>query len=370
MPPPTGHRWRLSQRWRLGLVVVAIVLGGAGCVHTEPFRDARGHVIPGSIATLEYATINGIPQRLWFRGLDTAKPALILLHGGPGISEAPLFRAYNATLESHFLVVYWEQRGAGRSFRAAIPPESMTIAHFLRDLDAVVELVRQRFGKAQVVLLGHSWGTALGTLYTWQHPAKVAAYVGTGQVADMRAGERLSYDFALAEATRRGHTAALTALRTIGPPPHTVDAMLTSRTWMERFGGAFHGHLSTGKLLWAALRTDEASLVDLIKFGQGNRFSLAHLWDEFSQLDLTPYRSFDVPLFFLLGRDDWQVPAVLAAQYFATIDAPCKRLVWFEHSAHHPPFEEPEQFQAVLIDQVLPLVQAQTRTCPAPSSVE
>jgi pimeloyl-ACP methyl ester carboxylesterase len=239
----------------------------------------------------------------------------------------------------------------------------MTIAQFLRDLDAVVELVRQRFDKDKVVLLGHSWGTALGTLYTFQHPEKVAAYVGTGQVADMRAGERLSYDFALAEATRRGHAAALAALHTIGPPPHSVDAMLTSRKCMERFGGAFHGNLSTGKLIWAALMTDEASLVDLMKFGQGNRFSLEHLWREFSQLDLTPYRSFDVPLFFLLGRYDWQVPALLAGQYFATIDAPCKRLVWFEHSAHHPPFEEPEKFQAVLIGQVLPLVQAHARAC-------
>jgi pimeloyl-ACP methyl ester carboxylesterase len=120
-----------------------------------------------------------------------------------------------------------------------------------------------------------------------------------------------------------------------------------------------------GRPLWAALRTDEARLVDLVKFGQGDRFSLEHLWGEFSQLDLTPSRSFAVPLFFLLGRHDWQVPATLAAQYFATIDAPCKRLIWFEQSAHHPPFEEPETFHAVLIDQVLPVVQAPTRTCPA-----
>src|SRR5262249_40086576 len=214
---------------------------------------------------------------LWFRRLNTAHPALLLLHGGLGISEAPLFRRYQAALERHVGVVYWEQRGAGRSFRADIPPASMTMAQFLRDLDAVVDLVRRRFGKEQVVLLGHSWGTALGTLYTFQHPDKIAAYVGTGQVANMPVGERLSYDFALAEATRRGHAAALAALQAIGPPPHDVDAMLTSRRWVERFGGAFHGPLSTGKLLWAALRTDEASLVDVIKFGQGNRFSLAHL---------------------------------------------------------------------------------------------
>jgi proline iminopeptidase len=62
----------------------------------------------------------------------------------------------------------------------------MTIAQFLRDLDEVVELVRRQSAKDTMVLLGHSWGTVLGALYTYQHPEKVVAYVGTGQVADMR----------------------------------------------------------------------------------------------------------------------------------------------------------------------------------------
>ena len=34
--------------------------------------------------------------------------------------------------------------------------------------------------------------------------------------------------------------------------------------------------------------------------------------------------------------------------YFDTIDAPCKRLVWFDQSGHYPPFEEPEKFERVL----------------------
>jgi proline iminopeptidase len=57
-----------------------------------------------------------------------------------------------------------------------------------------------------------------------------------------------------------------------------------------------------------------------------------------------------VPMYFLLGRHDWQVPAVLAARYFERINAPVKRLVWFEQSAHNPPFEEPALFNRTLID--------------------
>ena len=319
--------------------------------------NANGHIIPQSIATMETAAIGGIPQSIWFRGVSRSNPALIILHGGPGASESALFRHYNAALEHHFLVVYWEQRGTGRSFNAGIPPESMTIAQFVGDLDEVVELVRRRFGKDKVVLLGHSWGTVLGTIYASLHPEKISAYVGTAQIADAPQGRRLSYEFAISEARKRGNSSAVSELETIGPPPYaSVDEKLATGKWVERFGGMFHANLSTGKLIWAALNTDEANLIDLVKFGQGNRFSLIQLEDEISKLNLSErYLSFDVPVFFLLGRHDRHVSAALAEQYFAKIKAPYKRLVWFEQSAHNPPFEEPVKFDKVLIEQVLPL---------------
>lgn len=338
----------------VGLIELSVIIG---CVRTKDFRDANGLIIPNSIATMETVTIGGISQSIWFRGIDTNKPALILLHGGPGTNESALFRHYNAALEEHFLVVYWEQRGTGRSYSNDIPQESMTIAQFVIDLDGVVELVRSRFRKDKVILLGHSWGTVLGTIYASTYSDKVAAYVGVGQVADGPKGERFSYDFALAQAIQRNDWNALHELKRIGPPPHSVDAMLALRKWSERFGGAFHGELSTGKLIWTALQTDEANVIDLIKFGQGNRFSLTHLWLEFSSLRLKhQYRSFDVPILFMLGRHDQIIPSVLAEEYFHEIQAPCKQLVWFEQSAHNPPFEEPDKFNEIMIHQVLPLV--------------
>ena len=194
-------------------------------------------------------------------------------------------------------------------------------------------------------------------MYAFHHPEKVSAYVGIGQVADMLQGERLSYDYVLTQAMARGNEKAVKELSAIGPPPHTVDEMLISRYWVEQFGGSFHADLSTGKLIWAALNTNEANVVDLILFGRGNRFSLEHLWPEFSQLDLTIYQTFKMPLFFLLGRYDRQVPAMLAASYFQAIEAPCKQLIWFERSAHHPPFEEAEKFNRVMIENVLPTVE-------------
>jgi pimeloyl-ACP methyl ester carboxylesterase len=138
-----------------------------------------------------------------------------------------------------------------------------------------------------------------------------------------------------------------------------VDAMLTSRKWVERFGGTFHGDLSTGRLIWSALRTDELNWIDLIIFGQGNHFSLTHLWEEFSSLNLVRrYRLFAVPIVFMLGRYDWVIPSVLAEDCFQAIRAPYKQIVWFERSAHNPPFEEPERFVQALIEDVRPLAVA------------
>jgi proline iminopeptidase len=338
--------------------LAAGLLASSACTRTRPFVDERGRVVPGSIATMEMVRLGGMGQSVWFRGRDVTAPPLILLHGGPGASESALFRRYDATLEQHFLVVYWEQRGTGRSYRRGMPRAQLTIDFLLRDLDALVDTVRARFGAERVVLLGHSWGTLLGTLYANSHPEKVAAYVGVAQVADFARGERVSLAWALRQARARGDERARRALCAMAPAPRTVDEELALGRHVERFGGTLRGGLSTGKLIRAALLTDEAGLADLVRFGRGNRFSLEALRPEYAHIDLTRMRRFEMPVIFLLGRHDWHVPSVLAAEWFATIEAPAKRLVWFEHSAHNPPFEEPEAFVRAMVEQVLPLVRA------------
>jgi proline iminopeptidase len=327
----------------------------SGCTFTRPFTDAAGRVLPESIASMEMLAIGGVRQSVWFRGRDRRAPALILLHGGPGASQSALFRHFNAALEDHFLVVYWEQRGAGRSYHRGVRRESMSIARMERDLDELVNLVRTRFGSERIVLLGHSWGTILGTRYAHRYPEKVALYVGVGQITDFAERERVSLDWALNQAETRGDERAAVKLRAIAPAPKSVSEELELGRWVERLGGSLRGGLTTRALIRAALSTDETSLVDLWKFGAGNRFSLNALRPEYSHVDLTHVREFAVPILFVLGRHDWHVPSVLGATYFETITAPCKRLVWFEESAHNPPFEQPAEFLRVMIEEVLPL---------------
>jgi pimeloyl-ACP methyl ester carboxylesterase len=171
------------------------------------------------------------------RGESVANPALVLLHGGPGLSETALFRSFNAPLEKSFTVVYWDQRGAGKSSHRDIPPSSMTVEQFIADLDELIDAVCERLGKTKVAIFGHSWGSVLGLLYAARFPEKVESYVGSGQIGDWAAAEAATYAFALAEAERRGKRRAAEKLRAIGPPPHTSQSLWTQRTVLSRLEG-------------------------------------------------------------------------------------------------------------------------------------
>jgi hypothetical protein len=65
--------------------------------------------------------------------------------------KRPLFRYFNSELENHFVVVYWDQRGAKFSFDPKADPHPLTIAQHVADLDAVVDHLRQSFSQDKLM---------------------------------------------------------------------------------------------------------------------------------------------------------------------------------------------------------------------------
>jgi pimeloyl-ACP methyl ester carboxylesterase len=292
------------------------------------------------------------------RGRSVDNPMMVMVHGGPGSSETALWRTTNAVLEDHFTVAYWDQRGAGRSLASNADPAAFTIDRFVADLDELVDHLLAASPHSKVIVCGHSWGSVLGVLYAERHPEKVAAYVGVGQVADMVASEAASYAFALAEAEKRGHKAAIKALTAIGPPPHDPKSIVVQRRWLMAFGGGFGPHLSLPKLLWRMVSAPEGSVLDIQRLLKGSDISLKPLWPQLMALDMGEHRRFEVPVVLILGRGDMQVVATVAAAWFETIETPDKRLFWLEESGHFAPFEEPAAFNRLMTDEVRPLALA------------
>ena len=57
----------------------------------------------------------------------------------------------------------------------------------------------------------------------------------------------------------------------------------------------------------------------------------------------------DVPVVMVQGRRDQVAPGAAAQRYASTLQAPGKRLVWFDNSAHTPHLEEPGKFRDLLL---------------------
>jgi pimeloyl-ACP methyl ester carboxylesterase len=325
---------------------------------TPPFRGPGGEVLADSIAEIDWVRLGGMEQWVLIRGENVANPPLVLLYGGPGLSETYFFRRFNAPLEKAFTVIYWDQRGSGKSRDLALSASSLTVERFLADLDGLVETVCGRLGAEKAVLFGHSWGSALGVLYAARSPHKVAAYVGSGQIGDWRAAEAASYAFALELAERSGHRRARDALTRIGPPPYSADAVWTERSWASRLDGQL-----SAKSLWAFVRahlsTPELSVLDLFRLMPTFRSTFAAMWPEVSQVNLFEAApSLEMPVFFFLGRRDPWVPPETSVAYLDALRAPAKTLLWFEDSGHEPFVDEPEKFNASMVDLVRPVVVA------------
>jgi pimeloyl-ACP methyl ester carboxylesterase len=352
----TGRNSRHPSKPLIGTSCVpqAITVKRIGA--TPPFHGPNGDPVPGSIAEINYLRLGGLDQWVMIRGETVTNPILVLLHGGPGFPEMRLFRHFNASLEKSFTIVYWDQRGTNRSFDRNIPRASMTLEQFIADLDELIDTLRTRFAKDKVVIYGHSWGSALGVCYASRFPEKVAAYAGAGQVGNWPASERASYAFALGEATRRHHHKALKELRAIGPPPYAARAKMVQGKWLGRFLGFVRG-MPLWKFVRIVLGGPEASILDVLNIMRGMQFSQDTMWADVSVLDLTTaVPTLRVPVFFFLGRYDHVIAADTSADYFQVLTAPAKRLVWFEESAHEPPFEEPAKFNRAMVELVRPWV--------------
>jgi len=353
--------WWLLKRILMVLFGIVILLGvfiGVLLLEepsTPAFVDAEGNPIEGSIAKIEWVEIGGIPQWVLIRSRNMKNPPLIIMHGGPGSPEAEIFRAFNGDLEDHFTVIHWHQRASGWTISGNETDRDYELDVRVNDVDDLVRHVYERFGDQKVYLLGHSWGSFLGIRYIRDHPERVAAYVGVGQISDMVKSEQLGCDYIREKATEAGDAEVLEELDTFCRPPFTAEYVIEQRGYLSRYKGDMQADLTIAQLALAALQTEEGTLRSVIRLVQGSLTSVDRMWDDIMQVNFfNEPKEFEVPVYFALGRTDFQVSASLAAQYFDEISAPCKTLTWFEKSGHSPMFEEVDAFHTFMVETVLP----------------
>ncbi|TCN53875.1 proline iminopeptidase [Flavobacterium circumlabens] len=117
--------------------------------------------------------VNG--QKLYIKTYgDKTKKALIFIHGGPS-GNATLFEATTAQKLANlgFYVIAYDRRGEGRS---ADPDAKFTYEEAFQDLNTIYK----KYNLKKAVLLSHSFGGLVATLYTEKYPQNVSALVLAG----------------------------------------------------------------------------------------------------------------------------------------------------------------------------------------------
>jgi pimeloyl-ACP methyl ester carboxylesterase len=314
--------------WKRAAVVSAVVVAAIACwfvfkSYTDPI------FAPHAVARLHAVEVNGDRQWLLERGCDRRKPVLLFLHGGPGMPAMYLAHAFARPLERDFVVVQWDQRGAGKSYHADLNPTSMTFTQMEADALEIVGYLRQRYGDKRIFLVGHSWGTFLGAHLAASHPELFYAYVGIGQDGDP-AAEHAVQDRLIRDKLGKAVTSA-----------NREDLLFQA-------GGELAGSKSMTPLILTGLMAPEYSLADALNVAKGPKFAQAHLKYDIPGGYGVPPQRFAIPVYVVTGANDMTTPKSLARTWFDRVQAPRKQ--WFEvaGAAHFPHLERPAVFADIM----------------------
>ncbi len=326
------------------------------------YQAKKNSRIPGpdGINSLEKVALGGANQWILIRGRDRTKPVLLFLHGGPGSALFPRARdlGVGLNLEKHAVMVYWEQRGTGKSYYSSIPVGSMTIEQLVNDTVELTQLLIERFHKQKIILVGRSFGSLIGIKAALEHPELYHSFTGIGQMVWPLKNDSLSFDHTMTLARQYDNQKAISELQQTGYPPYIPKQLLVQRRRLtvlydkmmkEKF------NIRPRNPWKVLLSTPEYTLPDIIRMGMDPFFPLNHLWNEklyrvnlFEQIP-----RLEIPVYFIAGEYDYFTSPELVTQYYQQLGAPNgKHLILFDKSGHQPESEQPAKFYEVMVNQI------------------
>ena len=339
----------------IGVFIASFYIISSG--KPQKIKDSKGNTISGSISEIKKIKLGDLNQCILIRGEDKTKPLLLFLHGGPGDSEFVFLKKFCPFLEKDFVLVHWDQRGAGKSYSPNIDENTMNINKLVSDGNKLVKFLKEKFKKEKIYLMGHSWGNVLGMRMINEHPENFIAYMGIGQVANIIKGEKISQHFVIEQANKNGNKKVAKKIASYDLGKMSTDEfikyLMYQRKFVRKYGGAMR-NINFSSIFIYVLFAREYTIKDKLSMFKGALFSIKNLWGEIMQNNLDKQiLEVSVPVYIFQGKHDYQTPYVVAREYFEKLKAPKKEFFTFENSAHCPLYEENEKFHELIVEKVL-----------------
>ncbi len=342
-----------------GILIILGVLLLLSPGKPKPFLDENGKPLAGSISEKIHVNINGVEQGMFIKGKNITNPVLLFLHGGTGLPEYFLTNRYPTGLEDYFTVCWWDRRGAGLSYSANIPPETMTVEQMISDTLAVTNYLRSRFQKEKIWLMAHSGGSLIGIQAAARAPELYHAYIGVGQMSYQLKSEILAYEYMLKQFKENGNRKMA---RKLEEAPLTMTVPLPF-SYMSVRDRAMHS-LGVGTtrdmksvisgVFLASWVCRDYTFNEKMGIWRGKFFCDKLLWDKILSTDLTKQvTELDLPVYFFHGKYDYTVSYPEARSYLEKLKAPLKGFYTFDQSAHSPMFEDPLRMKKIFQEDIL-----------------
>lgn len=306
-----------------------------------------------AVSIVKKVKINDVEQYISIRGNDINNPIIIFLHGGPGTSVMPLSRIYNQELENHYIVVNWDQRGAGKSKITKKDYEELTIDTFVNDAYELIKLLCLDYNKNKVYLIGHSWGSLIGINLVYSHPEVIEKYFSIGQIVDVKESEKYAYRYLLEHAK----ISDLKTIKKIGEPVDGwynggYNSFYKMRDLLLKYGGVLHGNSNFEDYIENVIFSPEYGVFSISDWLYGSKNSLKTLWPNIVTKNnlFESIKKLSIPIVFLVGRHDYNTYYGLIEKYYDYLDAD-KKIYWFDNSGHAPNYEESGLFNSIIINE-------------------
>jgi proline iminopeptidase len=273
-------------------------------------------------------------ERLYVRDVGDGA-AIMILHGGPDFDHEYLLPEMDRLADS-FHLVYYDQRGRGRSFSGQLP-DRVTMATEVDDLDRV----REWFGFESIAVLGHSWGGLLAMEYAIRHPEHVSHLILMNTAPASRA-DALAFR---AELTRRKSAAQITRMNELRSDPRFQAGDIESET--EYYRIHFGTTLRNPDDLDAVVRRLRSAFTEdgIVAARAIEDMLYEDTWER-DEYDLIPaLRQLEIPTL-VLGGDNEFVPTELVEHIANAI--PGSRLVILADCGHFPYVEQPDELRRIV----------------------
>ena len=286
------------------------------------------------IDATEIISIGGIKQYIRIKGKDDSKPILLFLHGGPGGSLINKIDQMTGNLQQHFIVVHWDQRESGQTLRLNKSSQPLTLDLFYDDTHELIDTLLKKFQQTKLYLAGYSWGSILGFHMADKYPGLLYAYIAISPVIDQWRSDSMSLDML----RKTMGATARKELAQVKIPFENAEQLYYHRKWLLKHEGQNFVSLKLRKSFvqaWAATWFEVYSRACDI-----NRFE--------------SLPTINCPVYFFVGEKDYQTSHSITQEYFKKVSAPKKELFLFERTPHGLPETDPELFQKIIVDKILP----------------